>query len=297
MNRLMIVCFLCAVLAAAVCLLTVKILSLRKSAREICGSLAEKLNSDTNTPILLSSGDAAMRSLADTLNRELANLRAQKHRFVNGDREIREAVTNISHDLRTPLTAISGYLELLEREELGERAAAYLEVIQNRTNAMKELTEELFRYSVLLLDEGELSLEDINLTGALEEAVAGMYGAFTSRGITPQITVPKSPVICAADKNALHRILNNILNNALKYSDGDLAISLSKDREIRFSNCAKNLSHVDVGRLFDRFYTVDNSRRSTGLGLSIAKHLAERMGAELSAVYQAPKLTVILRIR
>lgn len=297
MNWLIFLCAVCGVLFAAVCILTYKIFFMQKTAKELRISVAEKLHSDTNTLITVSTGDRAMRALANDLNRELSELHSQKRRFLKGDKEIREAVTNISHDLRTPLTAISGYLELLEREENSEKEKRYLEAMENRVNAMKELTEELFRYSVILSDDKEWALEKLSLTGALEEALAGMYAAFINRGITPQITVPEETVFCMADKEALLRIISNILNNALKYSDGDLRICLTDNGQIRFTNSAVNLSNVDVGKLFDRFYTVDSSRTSTGLGLSIAKHLAEKMGAEISAVYNMPEFTVILKMR
>lgn len=299
MNWLIFLCAVCGMLFAAVCILTYKIFFMQKTAKELRISVAEKLHSDTNTLITVSTGDRAMRALANDLNRELSELHSQKRRFLKGDKEIQEAVTNISHDLRTPLTAISGYLELLEREENSEKEKRYLEAMENRVNAMKELTEELFRYSVILSDDKdkEWALEKLSLTGALEEALAGMYAAFINRGITPQITVPEETVFCMADKEALLRIISNILNNALKYSDGDLRICLTDNGQIRFTNSAVNLSNVDVGKLFDRFYTVDSSRTSTGLGLSIARHLAEKMGAEISAVYDMPEFTVILKMR
>lgn len=286
----------CAGLGTAAAVLGIKVYLMRKSARELRTSLAWKLHEDTNTVLTISSGDRELRALADAWNHELVELQKQRHSYVNGDRELKEAATNISHDLRTPITAIQGYLELLEKEEKSEKVQRYLDAIQNRTDAMKELTEELFHYSVLLSEDRKLTLKTISLTGALEEAVAGMYGIFTARGIVPQIMMPEETVYCRADKEALMRILNNILNNAWKYSEGDLRISLSERGEIRFSNETAGLTAVEVGRIFHRFYTVDSSRKSTGLGLSIAKYLAEEMGVDLSADYDGQKLTLILKM-
>ncbi len=122
------------------------ILGLRRGLREIAEQLRDRLEGDTNTLITLSSPDGALRALASDLNVQLRALRAERLRLQNGDRELKTAVTNVSHDLRTPLTAISGYLDLLEGEPLSENAVRYLSVLRERTDALTALTEELFRY-------------------------------------------------------------------------------------------------------------------------------------------------------
>ena len=139
----------CAVLFIAVLVLAVRVYLLRRSAREIAAGLSARISTDTNTLIGISSRDRAMRALAESVNTELRALRRERRRLQQGDRELREAVTNISHDLRTPLTAICGYLELLEREEKSAAVARYLGQIENRTAALTRLTEELFRYSLV----------------------------------------------------------------------------------------------------------------------------------------------------
>ena len=132
-------------LTAVVLALAVKIHLLRRSAREIAAGLSARISTDTNTLIGISSRDRAMRALAESINTDLRALRRERRRLQQGDRELREAVTNISHDLRTPLTAVCGYLELLEREEKSAAAARYVGLIQNRAAALTGMTEELFR--------------------------------------------------------------------------------------------------------------------------------------------------------
>lgn len=282
---------LLALAATLILVLLVKLYLLRKSAREIAGGLKERLASDTNTLLDLSSRDRQMRQLADSLNEQLRLLRRKRQLFQQGDQELKEAVANISHDLRTPLTAISGYLELLEREPLGEQAGRYLRQIQSRLDAMKQLTEELFRYSVMTSVQ-EIEPQETDLRRMLEETLLSFYGAFRQRGITPEIRLPEQPVRRMLDPNAAGRIFGNIISNALKYSDGDLLVTLSPSGTVRFSNTARDLTAVAAGRLFDRFYTVETARRSTGLGLSIARLLTERMGGQIGAAYHGHTLTI-----
>ena len=271
------------VLAGVILILCAKIWLLRVAAREIAEGFRERLAQDTNTLIDLSTRDKTMCALASEINAQLRLLREQRHRYQQGDQELKDAVTNISHDLRTPLTAICGYLDLLEDCDDPEQIRRCLAVIRERTDAMKTLTEELFRYSVTTSTSEELKLEPLSLNAALETSLAAFYGVLTGRGITPLIEMPEQSVICRLDRNAVHRVLNNILSNAAKYSDGDLTVLLQEDGTLTFENSAHRLTDLDAQRLFHRFYTVESAQGSTGLGLAIAKQLTEKMGGQITA--------------
>lgn len=291
-----VIVMLCAALALAVVLLTVKIVRMRRAARMICEEFAEKLRTDTNTLVSVPSRDRAMLRLAEQINVELRQLRRERHCYVQGDVELKNAVTNISHDLRTPLTAICGYLDLLEKEQMSEAAARYVGVIRNRTDILKQLTEELFRYSVITSPEYEEPAVRVSLNAVLEESIAGFYAAMQAAGITPQIRMPEEKVIRWLNRAALSRVFSNLLGNAVKYSDGDLEVELTADGTVTFSNAASGLSEVQVGRLFDRFYTVEAARHSTGLGLAIARTLVERMEGSISASYRDGRLCIRLEL-
>ena len=284
---------ICSLALAALCLLAY-LLVLRHSLREAAEELDEKLRTDTNTLISISSGDRAVQSLVTHINRQLQALRRERLRLHSGNAELTAAVTNISHDLRTPLTALCGYLDLLEQEPQTEAAARYLAVIRERTDAMRALTEELFRYSVLTATADELHTEPVCLNDVLEQSLAAAYGALSARGITPSVQLPEEKVIRPLDAAALRRVFDNILSNAAKYSDGDLAVVLTPDGEVTFSNRASALSRVEAARLFDRFYTVDSARGSTGLGLSIAKLLTEKLHGTISADYENETLRICI---
>ena len=281
------------ILLLIIFVLLAKVYFLRKSAQEIAEAFRDRLTADTNTLIDISTRDPYMRKLAADINVQLRLLRQQRHKYLSGDRELKEAVTNISHDLRTPLTAICGYLDLLEREEKSEDIARYLSLIENRVEAMKQLTEELFRYSVILSTE-EMRLETVHVNGVLEESIAAFYGALTSRNIQPEIHITENRIERQLNRESLGRVFSNILNNALKYSDGDLAITLRDDGEIIFSNTASALNEVQVGKLFDRFFTVEAARNSNGLGLAISKTLVEQMGGTITATYSDGVLSITI---
>ncbi len=281
---------ICFALAATAVVLSVKLYLIKRSAKEIEAQLDEKLRDSTNTLIDISSGDRDMRSLADSLNAQLRILRERRRIYEQGDTELKQAVTNISHDLRTPLTAICGYLDLMEQQNGCQDK--YIEILRNRTEVMKQLTDELFRYSVIMAEEGGIQLSPCCINDVLEESAAAFYAVLTENSIEPEIEITERKVIRRLDRRSLARVFSNLLNNAVKYSDGDLKIALSDSGEIIFENSAADLSEVEVGRLFDRFYTVEAARKSTGLGLAIAKTLVEQMNGAIYAEYKNGRLGI-----
>ena len=283
-----------AILAVVVLALLLKLYMLKKAAREIEDAFADRLETDTNTRIDISSGDRSMRRLADAVNRGLGRLRAERLRFQQGDTELKQAVTNISHDLRTPLTAICGYLDLLVYEEKTESVEQYVAIIRNRSDMLIRLTEELFRYSMIHSGERELAREPVVINHVLEQSVAAFYSALRERDIVPRIQMPEQRVIRMLDGAALSRVCSNLIHNAIRYSDGDLDVTLKTTGEIIFANTAEGLDEVQAGKLFDRFYTVETARRSTGLGLAIARDLVGQMGGTITSEYEGGRLSIRL---
>ena len=276
--------------------LLLKIFYMRKAIREIKRGFSEKLYTDTNTPIMLSSHDKLVSSLANDINVELKELQKQKHRYIQGDKELKNAITNISHDLRTPLTTICGYLSLLDKEEKSEHIARQLSIIKNRTFALKQLVEELFRYTTIISDTENSVYTETVINNVLEDCISSYYAIFKEKGITPNINLCEQKIERSVDKTAVLRIFNNIIDNAIKYSEGDLTISLFENGKIVFSNHTSDLNEIQIGKLFDRFYTVNTARKSTGLGLSIAKALIEKMDGNISADYSNNVLSIIIKL-
>lgn len=279
-----------------IALLCLKIMLLKRSAKEIGRGFKEKLGSDTNALIGISSADRDMQKLTLSINEQLGEIRMRQIRFEQGDNELKTAITNISHDIRTPLTAINGYLRLLEKEDMSEDAAEYVRIIAERTDAMKALADELFEYSVIVSKKEDSEPEEVHINRLLEESITAMYAALTDKGITPNIDITDKKIIRSTDKQALGRIFSNILSNAIKYSEGDLYVKMDSSGNISFENLAPSLTEVEVEKLFDRFYTVNDARASTGLGLSIAKTLAARAGAQINAELKDSRLIITVNV-
>lgn len=280
------------ILIAIMIALLLKVHILQKSVKEIEIAFVDRLVTDTNTLIDISSNDKNVRHLAETINGQLRKLRTERRRFRQGDLELKNAVTNISHDLRTPLTAICGYLELLEQEEKSEAVNRYIGIIKERVDILTQLSEELFGYSVIISTKDNTSKEQVVINTVLEESVAAFYTVLTERNIVPEIQIPEIKITRMLDRSALSRVFSNLISNVVKYSDGDLKIVLSESGEITFSNMASGLDEIQVGRLFDRFYTVEAARKSTGLGLAISKTLVEQMNGTISATYENGRLSI-----
>lgn len=275
-------------------LLCWKLLRMKRGAREIETEFADKLQTDTNTLISISTTDRDICQLADCINKQLLILREEHLLYHQGNTELKRAVSNISHDLRTPLTAICGYLDLMKKTDDPKAKQRYLAVMTERADMMKHLTEELFRYSVIVSEEREIITKPIYVNQLLAECISSFYPALSERGITPDISITEHRIIRMANREELSRVFSNLMNNAVKYSDGDLTVRLTEIGEIIFSNSAAKLSAAQVSQLFDRFYTVETAHHSTGLGLSIARSLTEQMGGSISAALDNGTLTITM---
>lgn len=283
---------LCGVLFFMVLFLFIKIYLLKKDMDEICTEVKEQLLTETNTHIFSSSQDMHVKRLVRELDNVFGQLRQQRQIYLNGHRELKESMTNISHDLRTPLTAIQGYLDLLGQENKSPAAERYIKIIRNRVEMMEYLTEELFNYSIITAYESKPLIKRVALNDLLEESLAEFYIAFKEHHIVPQIQMPASKVYRYLDSSSLSRVFSNLLNNVIKYSNGDLKIFLTETGNITFMNTASQLNEVEVAQLFHRFYTVENGKNSTGLGLSIAQYFVEQMNGTMSAEYINKQLKI-----
>ena len=268
------------VLSILVITLVLRVVTTNIEIRNIIRDLEDITEKDTNILLTTSSGDKSIKSLVDSLNKELKKLLSIKREYSKGVFDVKKSEENIAHDIRTPLTVIKGYVDLLEEEDLSEEGKKCLEIIKGRTRYMKEMTDELF-LSLSMKSRGVLSLSDIDAKSVLEEALVSFYNEFKKKGMTPSIITPNDKVILKADSKALYRVYSNIISNALKYGEGEFNVQMDEKGNITFSNYAPNMDSVEANKLLDRYYTISDAKASSGIGLSISNEILQEMGGEL----------------
>lgn len=279
------------VLSILVITLLIRVVTTNIELKNITRELKEITEKDTNLLLSTSSGDKSIKILVDSLNKELKKLLSLKREYSKGIFDVKKSAENIAHDIRTPLTAIKGYVDLLEEEELSEEGRKYLDIIRGRTQYLKSLTDELF-LSLSMKSRGVLNLSDIDAKSILEEALVSNYKEFEKKGMTPSFITPNEKVILKADSKALYRVYSNIISNALKYGEGEFKVEMDEKGNTIFSNLAPNMDSVEANRLLDRYYTISDAKASSGIGLSISKEILQEMGGELKVKLENNRLYI-----
>ena len=213
------------VLSILVITLFLRVVAINNEIDYISRDFGDILEKDTNILLSLSSGERSLKRLVDSLNKEIKVLLSLKREYSKGIFDIKKSAENIAHDIRTPLTAVKGYVNLLEKEDLSEEGRKYLEIIKSRVDYMKDMTEELF-LSLSMKSRGVVTLSDIDAKSILEEALVSYLVEFEKKDIIPRVVTPKDKVIIKADSKALYRIYVNIISNALKYGEGDFVVEI-----------------------------------------------------------------------
>ena len=273
------------VLIVIVIYCAIKIFLLRKSIKEIRFNLNRILVSNTNNLISISSTDRELINLTNDLNVELEKLREERLQYENGNQELKHSITNISHDLRTPLTAISCYVDLLKEEILTKKQGRYINIINDKTNELVNLTEQLFDYSKSLDLEKKNNKKSYCINEILEETVGSYYNIFKKKDIIPNIKICEKKIYKNIDKTKVIRIFENLISNCIRYSDNGCNIELKESGKVVFSNKASKLDSMTVKKIFDRYYNIENIDKNSGVGLSIAKQLVELNGGNIVAKY------------
>lgn len=276
--------------------LAVKLYVIKQSIKEIEKSFSKILRTDTNNIIAISSSDKDIKNLTINLNNNLSELRGQKLQYKNGNQELKKIITNISHDLRTPLTAIKGYVDLIEQEKLSNNQKEYLKVIQKKSNELTELTGQLFEYTKLMDIDVKIKKEECCINEILEETLVSYYSIFKEQNIIPNISICSTKVYKIVNKISIIRVFENILSNVIKYSNGDLKVEMQENGTITFSNKATSLDETTVQKIFDRYFSVENAKESTGIGLSIAKQLVELNNGSIKAEYVNGYLIIEIKL-
>jgi signal transduction histidine kinase len=262
---------------------------LKKEIKSTARQLRELNNKITGKKINLTLFDRDLEELAKEINDQIDETKRANAEKMRTENELKQAVANISHDIRTPMTSILGYIQLLESDEhTSENRSAYFEIVKNGALRLKDLLEDFFELSIIESADYPLNVETISLNNLVFDVLAGFYEEFNQRGLEPSIHIPEKDIRMKADSSAVKRVIENLVLNAVKHSKGNVKIQLdqlSSTVQLIISNPVHQLSEKDVHLLFDRFYKGDKTRseKSTGLGLSIAKSLMLKMNGKLTA--------------
>lgn len=269
----------------------------RRQVKSICRQLQFIKNHQTNMKLSADGRCFGMGALADEMNGVLLETEEKRQAVEAQETVIRETITNLSHDIRTPLTSLDGYVQLLEESTSKEEQARYIGIIRSRIEALRGILDELFLYAKLQGSAYLPALECVELNRIVYDTVFSFYEDCKARGMEPQVSVCEERVFTYGNETMIGRMLQNMIKNSLEHGKRDVRIRLeAEDKRIVFS-CANKVEHaeqIEIDRVFERFYRADSARanNSTGLGLSIARSLAEKMGADMSASLENDMFTV-----
>lgn len=259
----------------------------------------KKLNSEGKIEKLrLSLPNKNIENLIVEINTLIDDKRKMENIYKEKDMELREAIANMSHDLRTPLTSIMGYVYLLNDDKLDkEERKEYLKIIEKRSLVLNDLITNFYGLSRIQADQYEIKFEPVNLELVLGEIIAAFYETLDYKFGEPEINIEEGLGPVLGDKQALNRIFTNLIENIIKHGEGEVKISLKKKNKyivMEFSNKAEELEPKDVNRIFEKFFTKDRMRtgQNTGLGLAIVKLLVEKQGQKIEAKKVGNRLVI-----
>ncbi len=278
--------------------LSVRLWCYRTQMRHMLDELYFLENNDTNSLLTSRIAVGSTQAVILAVNHLLTRYRENERQLLRENKIYRESITSISHDIRTPLTSAKGYLQILQRQNVSEeKKVQFLSTVEWRLDHLTNMLNQLFEYA--RIEAGELALEpeEINVGNLFAETISLFYNDFVQKGFEPKIDIAKKPCKIYADRNALVRIMENLIRNALVHGTGGFCFSVMETEQqavIGVSNLTDSIESYELDSIFDRFYTTDHSRsrRTTGLGLAIVKQFAQQMGGSVQATLEEGRFTV-----
>lgn len=284
-------------LLAIIMILVFLLLFFQKQIRQINGQLAFLREHDSNMLISSETELGGIGQLKDSINELLKQSRKQSQEYMEKERQIAQTYTNLSHDIRTPLTSLDGYFQLLQDSRNKEDRERYIGIIKERIGSLNDMLEELFTFTKLKNDSYKLELSLCCLNSILIQTVLSYYQDWTARDISPSLEITEKPLYLEGNPQALRRVIQNILKNVLEHGQEEIRITLAEEEKsilLKVSNKVLHPNEIDVDRVFERFYKADEARgkASSGLGLSIAYELVHRMYGEIRAELEGDLFSV-----
>lgn len=289
-------------LLLALTLMTISLLGQIKSLRDQVHFIARN---DTNKRVTFYGKSRHMTTIAKDINEILDSYNERDVEIIREDKEIKDTLTNMSHDIRTPLTSMKGYFELLGETEDPEEQAKYRAIISERIDSLSEMLETMFYFTKVSNVNYKVALEKMNFSASLLTTLFSYFDDFENNGITPDIDVQED-IMIIGNEQAIKRILQNLIKNVLVHGDkSDVKITLKRGvgtdegkAVFTISNREKDGDIPDVNKVFDRFYKADKSRHTTssGIGLSVAKKLVLSMGGTINATSDSKIFTITIAL-
>ncbi|SET64727.1 Signal transduction histidine kinase [Oceanobacillus limi] len=284
------------ILTVAFVFVLTRLYFLKKEIKRTTVQLHERNHHDSGKKLTLSYYDKDLERLAQEVNKQIDATRKTKAEQRMTENELKQAISHISHDIRTPMTSILGYVQFLESDDLTpEMRKEYTTTVKNGAKRLKVLLEDFFELSVIEQADYPVKAEKIKLNQFVLDVLLGFYEAFNQKNIEPTIDIADTDRTIMADPSAVKRVIENLLTNAIRHANGQVAIQLRDEGdfvELTISNSVDQLSEQDVTHMFNRFYKADQTRtgNGTGLGLPIAKSLMEKMNGSLTAELKGNEL-------
>ena len=281
-------CIIIGILAGIIILQSIIMWKYQRQVKDICRQLAFLMKHDSNMLIHREFGLGGIGMLSDRLNDLLELRKKEKQYYQEKETLIADTYTNLSHDIRTPLTSLDGYFQLMEACENVEEQRRYLNIIHERIHSLNEMLEELFMFTKLKNESYRLELTSCCINRILKETVFSYYDDWVRREIQPDIQITEEQLYIDGNKQGLSRIIQNVIKNGLDHGEKKIRIVLKREQNqavLRISNQVTASEQIDIEHVFDRFYKADaaRSKTSTGLGLSIAREFVRRMNGEIGA--------------
>lgn len=232
------------------------------------------------------------------INRLILHYKEEENRLKKENKIYRESITSISHDIRTPLTSAKGYLQMLQKGKIEEeKKLEYIKVVEQRLDNVTDMLNQLFEYARIEAGEMKLEPEVFQAGNLFAETISMFYEDFLKKDCQPEVTITQKSCRIRADKHAFMRIIENLIKNALVHGMGGYQLSLTQEGnqvKIRVSNLTDSIEDKDMDKIFDRFYTTDQSRsrKTTGLGLAIVKRFTIQMGGTVRADLEDRRFTI-----
>ena len=285
------------ILAGIIILQSIIMWKYQRQVKDICRQLAFLMKHDSNMLIHREFGLGGIGMLSDRLNDLLELRRKEKQYYQEKETLIADTYTNLSHDIRTPLTSLDGYFQLMEACENVEEQRRYLNIIHERIHSLNEMLEELFMFTKLKNESYRLELTSCCINRILKETVFSYYDDWVRREIQPDIQITEEQLYIDGNKQGLSRIIQNVIKNGLDHGEKKIRIVLKREQNqavLRISNQVTASEQIDIEHVFDRFYKADaaRSKTSTGLGLSIAREFDRRMNGEIGAKIEGNEFIV-----